>query len=80
MQNCIWTIMDVHDTVSDEYENGEFLSQFEDLEQGIQDLDMSHISEVEVLMVEQATNDLLVEYQSIFEAGDFGPVYELQEN
>ena len=72
--------MDVHDTVSDEYENGEFLSQFEDLEQGIQDLDMSHISEVEVLMVEQATNDLLVAYQSIFESGDFGPVYELQEN
>ena len=33
--------MDVHDTVSDEYENGEFLSQFEDLEQSIQDLDMS---------------------------------------
>ena len=80
IQNCIWTIMDVHDTVSDEDGIGGFFSQFEDLEQSIQDLDMSHISEVEVLMVEQATNDLLVEYQPIFESGEFGPVYELREN
>ena len=80
IQNCIWTIIDVHDTVSDEYGNGEVIAQFEDLEQSIEDLDMSHISELEVMMVEQATNDLLVEFQPIFESGDFGPVYELQEN
>ena len=80
IQNCIWTIIDVHSTISDEDENEVFLSQFEDLEQNIEELDMSHISEGDVLMVEQATNALLVEFQSIFDTGKFGNVYELPEN
>ena len=80
IQNCIWTIIDVHSTISDEDENEVFLSQFEDLEQNIEELDMSHISEGDVLMVEQATNALLVEFQSIFDSGKFGNVYELPEN
>lgn len=80
IQNCIWTIIDVHSTISDEDENEVFLSQFEDLEQNIEDLDMSHISEGDVLMVEKATNALLVEFQSIFDTGKFGNVYELPEN
>ena len=72
IQNCIWTIIDVHSTISDEDENEVFLSQFEDLEQNIEKLDMSHISEGDVLMVEQATNALLVEFQSIFDTGNRG--------
>jgi len=80
IQNCIWTIMDVHATVSDDDETEVILSQFEDLDQNIEDLDMSHVSEGDVLMVEQATNALLVEFQSVFNSGEFGPVYEVQEN
>ncbi|MBW1828301.1 MAG: hypothetical protein JRI74_02650 [Deltaproteobacteria bacterium] len=80
IQNCIWTIMDVHATVSDDDETEVILSQFEDLDQNIEDLDMSHVSEGDVLMVEQATNALLVEFQSVFNSGEFGPVYEVQGN
>lgn len=72
--------MDVHATVSDDDETEVILSQFEDLDQNIEDLDMSHVSEGDVLMVEQATNALLVEFQSVFNSGEFGPVYEVQEN
>ncbi len=80
IQNCIWTIIDVHATVSDEDENWDFLDQFEDLEQSIDDLDLSHVSETDVLMVEKATNALLTQFQPVFNSGNFGPVYELQEN
>lgn len=80
IQNCIWTIMDVHATVSDDDETEVFLAQFEDLDQNIEDLDMSHVSEGDVLMVEQATNALLVEFQSVFDSGEFGQVYESQGN
>jgi hypothetical protein len=72
--------MDVHATVSDDDETEVILSQFEDLDQNIEDLDMSHVSEGDVLMVEQATNALLVEFQSVFNSGEFGPVYEVQGN
>lgn len=80
IQNCIWTIMDVHATVSDDDETEVILAQFEDLDQNIEVLDMSHVSEGDVLMVEQATNALLVEFQSVFNSGEFGPVYEVQGN
>ena len=80
IQNCIWTIMDVHATVSDDDETEVILAQFEDLDQNIEYLDMSHVSEGDVLMVEQATNALLVEFQSVFNSGEFGPVYEVQGN
>jgi hypothetical protein len=80
IQNCIWTIIDVHNTISDEFENGEFISQFEDLEVNILALDMTHVSEIDVMMVEQATNALLGEFRPIFESREFGPVYELKEN
>ena len=80
IQNCIWTIMDVHATVSDDDKTEVILAQFEDLDQNIEDLDMSHVSEGDVLMVEQATNALLVEFQSVFNSGEFGPVYESQGN
>ena len=80
IQNCIWTIMDVHATVSDDDETEVILAQFEDLDQNIENLDMSHVSEGDVLIVEQATNALLVEFQAVFNSGEFGPVYEVQGN
>ena len=80
VENCIGTIIDVHKTISPEYENQEFLSQFEDLQQAVEDLDMSLISEKDILMVEQATNALLGEFRGIFKVGEFGPVYEELKN
>ena len=80
VQNCIWTIIDVHKTICDEYENGNFFSQFEKLEETIENLDMADVSEIDVLMVEQTTNDILGEFRSLFEAGELRNVYELQES
>jgi len=80
VESCIGTIIDVHKTISDEYENQEFLSQFEDLKQAIRDLDMSIICEGDVLMVEQATNALLGEFRRIFELGNFRSVYGWGKN
>lgn len=75
IQNCVGTILDVHSTISKKFENQELLSQFEGLEQAIQSLDMTLVSEGDILMVEQATNALLQEFRALFEAGLFAPVY-----
>ncbi|MBL7205009.1 MAG: hypothetical protein ISS63_11860 [Desulfobacteraceae bacterium] len=75
IQNCVWTIIDVHSTINSEYENEEFLSQFQGLDEAIEALDMSLISEGDILMVEQATNALLREFSALFETGMFRPVY-----
>jgi len=75
IQNCVWTIIDVHSTINNEYEDEEFFSQFIDLEEAIDALDMSLISEGDILMVEQATNTLLREFSALFETGMFRPVY-----
>ncbi len=80
VQNCIGTIIDVHKTLSDEFENQEFISQFEELKQNIERLDMSKVSEGDVLMIEQATNALLGEFRVIFNTGEFRCVYERQKN
>lgn len=80
VESCIGTIIDVHKTISPNYENQEFLSQFENLQQAIDNLDMSLISEGDILMVEQATNALLGEFREIFEVGALGPVYEELKN
>ena len=75
IQNCVGTIIDVHSTISNEYENEDFLSQFQGLEEAIETLDMTLVSEGDILMVEQATNALLREFKILFEAGMFGHVY-----
>lgn len=75
IQNCVGTILDVHSTISERFENEEFLSQFEGLEEAIETLDMTLLSEGDILLVEQATNALLQEFRTLFEAGLFGPVY-----
>ncbi len=80
VQSCIGTIIDVHKSISEEYQNEEFLLQFEGLKQAVENLDMSLVSEGDILVVEQATNALLGEFREIFETGAFGPVYGQQKN
>ena len=80
IQNCVGTILDVHSTISEEFESEELLSHFEGLEEAIQTLDMALVSEGDILMVEQATNALLQEFRALFEAGLLGPVYRQQLN
>jgi hypothetical protein len=75
IQNCVGTILDVHSTISERFENQQLLSHFEGLEEAIQTLDMTLLSEGDILMVEQATNALLQEFRALFEAGLLGPVY-----
>ena len=70
VENCIGTIIDVHKTASSPDENEAFLSQFEKLKKAVNDMDMSHVSEHDVLMVEQATNALLGEFKDFFIGGD----------
>ncbi len=80
VEHCIGTIIDVHKSISAEYENHEFLDQFEELRRAVQKLDMSLVCEGDVLMVEQATNALLGEFREIFEGGEVGPIYEQLKN
>ncbi len=80
VQNCIGTIIDVNKTLSDEYENQEFISQLKELEQNIEDLDMSLVSERDILMIEQTTNALLREFRTIFKMGEFRCVFEQEKN
>ncbi|HDZ90003.1 MAG: hypothetical protein JRJ09_05750 [Deltaproteobacteria bacterium] len=75
IKNCVWTILDVHSTINRDYDDEDFLSQFTGLEEAIESLDMSLISEGDILMVEQATNALLKEFNGLFETGMFRPVY-----
>jgi hypothetical protein len=72
VQNCVGTIIDVHGMIQDQYEVEESLNQFQDLEEAIKELDMNLISELDVLMLEQATNALLAEFKILFEAGKLG--------
>jgi hypothetical protein len=78
VDSCIGTIIDVHKTISEEYEDQDFIERFEELKQSIEDLDMSSVSERDVMMVEQATNALLGEFRVVFEAGNLGLVYAQQ--
>ena len=76
----IGTIIDVHKSVHYPFEDMEFLPQFEQLKKTINHMDMSEVSELDVLMVEQAPNALLGEFRTIFEKGDYGPVYDHLKN
>ena len=80
VESCIGAIIDVHRSISDDYENEEFISQFEELRRTVEALDMSLISEGDILMVETATNSLLGEFRPIFEGGGLGPVYAHTKN
>lgn len=76
MLGCISTIIDVHQAIAHDYKNEDFFVQFGELKQSVDELDMSLLSEGDVLMVEQATNALLEEFRAIFESGGFGLVYD----
>ncbi|MFH1481818.1 MAG: hypothetical protein ABIG67_11155 [Pseudomonadota bacterium] len=75
VESCIGTIIDVHKSIRHHRGNLEFLSQFQKLKEALHDMDMTKVSEQDVLMVEQATNALLGEFKSMFESGDYGSVY-----
>jgi hypothetical protein len=75
VQNCIGTIIDVHKSINITSENQEFLIRFESLKKKVEELDMSLVSEGDILMVERATNALLDEFKSIFAAGNVRSVY-----
>lgn len=76
VENCLGTIIEVQKRVSDPGGNEKFLTQFEDLKKAITLMDMSHVSETDVAMVEQATNALLCEFKPVFESEGCGPIYE----
>ncbi|MFO7985432.1 MAG: hypothetical protein R6U38_06175 [Desulfatiglandaceae bacterium] len=74
IRHCVGTIIDVHSSINREYDNAQLVSDFQDLEKAIEGLDMSLVSEGDILMVEQATNALLGEFKTLFETGMLGPV------
>ena len=73
VDNCIGTIIEVHKNTRVREENETFLSEFEKLRKAIKEMDMSHVSEHDVIMVEQATNALLGEFKVIFDLPDEEP-------
>ena len=73
VDNCIGTIIEVHKNARARDENESFLSEFEKLRKAIKEMDMSHVSEHDVLMVEKATNALLGEFKVIFDVVDEKP-------
>jgi hypothetical protein len=75
VEACIGTIIDVHKIFSAEHDQENFLNQFDELKRNLENLDMGAVSEGDILMVEKATNALLMEFRSIYERQDLGPVY-----
>ncbi len=74
VENCIGTIIDVHKSAKIPLEKGKLVSQFEKLKKAVNRMDMSQVSERDVIMVEQATNALLGEFQPVFKSGSHKPV------
>jgi len=72
VKNCIGTIMDVHKSINPRNEYHGFMVRFDTLNRAVERLDMSAVSEKEILMVEQATNALLRELRGVFQAGATG--------
>ena len=76
VETCIGTIIDVHRSITITCENEQILSQFEKLRKAVNEMDMSQVSEQDVLLVEQATNALLNEFRTVFTGGFSAPIYE----
>ncbi|MBW1785494.1 MAG: hypothetical protein JRK53_02570 [Deltaproteobacteria bacterium] len=74
VKNCIGTIIDVHNSVCEDYEGYELLDQFHTLREAVEYLDMSIVSEGDILMVERATNALLREFKDVFQSEGWGIV------
>jgi hypothetical protein len=75
VETCLGTIIDVHKRIQFASENQKILDQFEVLRKAVMEMDMAHVSEQEIVMVEQATNALLCEYRPVFQKGAQGPIY-----
>jgi hypothetical protein len=75
VETCIGTIIDVHRSITITCENEQILSQFEKLRKAVNQMDMSQVSEQDVLLVEQATNALLNEFRTVFTGGFSDPIY-----
>ncbi len=80
IQNCISTILDIYDWVQDEFQHPETLPHLEELHEDLGNLDMTHVSEADVRMVEQATNALLAELQPFFDTETFDQITLVGEN
>lgn len=81
VETCIGTIIDVHRHINDEWESHQgFESQCKRLKEMVEELDMALVSEKDIAMLEKATNELLKEFRSVFEAGKLGFIYEGLEN
>ena len=74
VDNCIATIIDVHKTTCDIYNNEKLLAKFEKLRSALKNMKLNTVSENDVLMVEEATNTLLLEFKPAFESGNCGPI------
>jgi len=70
VQNCVGTILDLHKAIFTAGEAAGFRSQFKALERAIEDMDMSLVTEGDILLVEKATNALFTELRPIFESGN----------
>ena len=80
VENCIGTIIDVHKIISKKPEYRTLISQFEELRDLLERLDMSLVQEEDVQRIEQATNSLLNELKDIFQEAKLGPVYDRPMN
>jgi len=76
VESCIRTIIDVHKRVHRLHHHEEILSQFKRIKHAVDHIDMSYVSEQDVVRVEKATNALLGEFRPLFEIGSHGPVYQ----
>jgi hypothetical protein len=75
VKNCIGTLIDVHSSLCEEYEAYELLDRFHTLREAVEHLDMSIVSEGDILMVERATNALLSEFKEFFQTEGWGIAY-----
>ncbi len=74
LKRCVGTIVDIHKVMAF-HENRNALVKFFKLKEAIGGMDMDRISEQDVLRIEGATNALLAQLSSAFQAGEYGPVY-----
>jgi len=80
VENCILTIIEVHKAISQKPEFKNIKSQFEELRELLERLDMSLVQEEDVQKIEQATNSLLGELKDIFKETDCGSLYDKPMN
>ena len=66
--------MDLHKMTAF-HENRNALTKFFKLKEAIGEMDLDRISEQDVLRIERATNALLAQLKSAFQAGEYGSVY-----